>query len=446
MGTSALGSERLSVRVRLLLPSLAIGASLALVPTGVLAGPPPPAPTTGNVGPTQTVLSTGLAYRGPNAPSGPPPSNSAPAPSCSGPGWQYYSLTITGINRSVESGVNVKMLPGVALEGASPSASTINYSVSPFTKLNTYPSQVSPAQNWFVAWEGKWVPQWSTPTVIYAWVASNPPVTKASYTQPSGTATTKWLADGTVRAGRQSIPLWLEYLWEPDGSAPATQTGCSLQNLGAQYFFPETYCTTPACVAPWLPKFPNANSFAAQLIKGYSGGQVVSAPPAQAITVWVPTTFSLANANLPPPSGTNDVGPPQGMPMPNGRVLQVQLEISLAPLYTDWTYTASGAQSGAGFTCTVETPAYESYGGQNQPNCSSPNVGHPSSSGYVFTHDANHLKVTATTYIGVAAFAIWSVNGGPQQSYPVALNSNEAAVPSAPEVGMIQQVEGVTVP
>lgn len=451
MGTSALGSKRLSVRARLLFPSLALGMSLALLPTGALASPPPPtpppAPTSGTVGPTQAVVSTGLAYRGSNAPSGPPPSNSAPAPSCSGPGWEYYSLTVTGINRSVMSGVNVKMVSGVALEGGSPSASNINYSVAPFTKLNTYPSQVSPAQDWFAAWEGTWKPVWSTPTVIYAWVASSPPVTKASYSQPAGTATTKWVADGSVRAGRQSIPLWLEYIWEPDGSAPATQTGCSLQQLGPQYFFPETYCTSPSCVAPYLPSFPTANQMADKLIKSYSGGQVVSAPPSQAITVWVPTTFSLANANLPPVNGATDIGSPQPVSLPDGRSLQVQLEIGLVPLYTNWTYVASGAQSGPGFTCTVQTPPYQSYNGQNLSNCNlSPNIGYPSSAGYVFTHDATRIEVTAVTYIGVAAYAIWSVNGGPEQSYPVQLNSNVAAVPSAPEIGRIQQVEGVTVP
>lgn len=439
--------------------AVVIGAAMALAPVGVLAGKPPPQPpppspppSSGNATPSHITVSTssGLSYSSSSAPSGPAPQGSSPAPSCSGPGWRDYSLTVTGINRSVLSGVNVHVVPGVGLVGGSPSGNTIDYaSSSNFTSLPTYPRQVSPSQNWFVAWEGSWQPQTRTIRFpISGWVATQ--TYRVAAGQPAGTATTKWVDVGRIQAGRFNFTRWQEYQWEQTGTGTRTvRYGCSLQNLVAKYYFPEHYCVSAACVVPHLP--PNfaseAKSIYDTLTKQYSGGRVASAPPPQTITVWVPTFFSLQGNTLPSQAGETYTGNPVSVSLPDGRSLQVTLEITLSSLYTVWTYSASGAQSGKGFTCSVETPPGVSDGGQNLSDCTSPNVGHPSStgSGYTFTHDANSLTVTAVTYIGVGAVAVWTVNGV-TYSYAIPLNLTVVGVPSSPEHASIQQVEGVTVP
>ena len=418
-------------------------------------------PVSGSSTPTSITLSTSGDIAFPGTPSvnapGNPPGSRKPA-ACTGPGWLYYGLGLQGRGGFVLSGVNIKPTD-VIWVGQSPISNNLDYSQAPYNKLQTYPNTVNAAQLWYAAWEGAWTPKKkSTSTAQYGWVESNPPVTKASATQPAGNATTKWVQDGTVRAGRQTIPLWVEYLWEQTGTTTTSKvTGCSLQGIGMKYFYPVTPCVSAACIGSQLPPLgPSMFPIANQLRTEWTPGYVTSAPPSQAITVWVPTIFSLAGGNMPPIDGATRTVPKQVAINLDGspRILTVQLVAEIMPQYVDWTYVASGAQSGAGFTCTVQTPPYQSYGGQNLSNCNtSPNVGYPSSAGYVFTHDANHLVVTASVELALSGSAIWVVPGTTcTASNPciegVSLGGSGSEVldTQTPLIGQVQQVEGVTTP
>ena len=401
-----------------------------------------------------TVSASGdMGYTVPNVA---PPNNPTPSPnpgnsSCSGAGWEYYGIGFTYITGPVMYGVNVKVVTSVGLIGNSPFGFFI-YSKAPFTSLPTYPTIVSPSQNWYAAWEGTWTPQTQTNvTATYGWVETSPPVTKASYTQPAGSATTEWVSDGTIHASRQYVPLWVEYLWEQTGTTTTTSVvGCALKDINLKYFYPVTYCTTAACLAPWLPPLPPlVQGLAAQLHAGWSPGAVVSSPPAGSVTVWVPTTFYLSGGAMPPVSGVtksktatvtvDEYGSP--------RTLTIHLSVSIQPTVVNWTYTASGGQSGSGFSCTFQTYPYESVGGQNLSNCTSPDVGYASGNGYVFTHDAQHLTVTAAVLLQLSASASWTVNGSTYtETVPLGGLGSEVLTTQTPERTTVNQVEGVTQP
>lgn len=420
-----------------LLVALTVGASGALVVV-----PPVTAEigcttncASGSSNPYGVAISADGSMAFPGTPYVGPPSNppgSTPTPQCAGYGWDYYGLGLRNLTKQAMSGVNAKMTNGLALVGGSPSGSNFNYSRSPYDTLHTYPSSISPAQNWYAAWQGTWSPTYSTKTETVTTTSTTPG---------------HW-----VKTGRQDV-------WVP-GTTRIVKTqktvktviGCNLGNFASStaYFYSVTPCIAPSCLAKQLPPLlPLVQGLAETLSKGWTPGDVVSSPPAGFITVWVPTQFSLSGGTMPPVGGTTASKQRTVNITLNGspRVLTIALSVTIQPVAVDWTYTASGGQSGRGFTCTFRTDPYTSTGGENRPSCTSINAGYPSANGYIFTHDALHLTVSAKVYLALSASASWTVNNKTHtESIPLGGLGSTVAVAQKPEHSTIQQVEGITQP
>lgn len=429
-----------------LLMALVLGASAALAAVPSVNASVPPICTSNCATATSTPNSVevsangSLSFPGGKVPPpwNPPPSGIPTYASCSGQGWQDYGIGLSGITKTVMSGVNVRVASGVGLVGDSPMGGNFNYSRSPFNIMSTYPTVYSPTQNWFVAWEGTW-------TGVFKEVAST----------TTGTVTTPahWVMVNGIDT------------FIPTSTRTATTTtytkiptGCALTNLTPQYFYEITPCVSASCIKSKIPPlFPQVKGLVVALRDMWSPGKVVSSPPAGAITVWVPTQFSLSGGSMPPTAGitktqtwTIDIAL-DGSP----RILTIMLAVNIMPVAVDWTYHESGGQSGAGFTCTFTTSPYISDGGQNSNNCTSPNVGIPGgkpgnntgNGGYDFTHDATVLTVSAQVFLSLSATATWTINGASStEAIPLGGLGSEVLSTQKSETSTVQQVEGITVP
>jgi hypothetical protein len=385
---------------------------------------------------------------------------------CTGTEDTYYGLTISNITSTYLSGVNSVTGSSIGLSGGSPNGTTQYNTQNEKSALNSPPinDTLTPNLSYYAIWQGNWyVTSWGTETTKqYNWVESNPPQTTTQNPLPQLPSNEKWVQTGLVRVGWGTVPIYTMYVWEVTGTTTTKYpTACGLNNWTFQGFGITPYCGvtvsgntsaglyTTACgtTTPVPGTQPLLVNLLNQLEKNWSAGAVSSSPQPGAITVWVPTTFQLANANLPPLGGyANPPSQTVTAPLPYNRTLTMTLTAQAVPEQVNWTYTANGAQSGAGFTCTVQTAGYSTSGGTNQPNCASPNVGYPSASGYVFTHDATSLHVTAQVVISITVTATWVIAGNTYTATIPLSGGNIATLSSAPLTSTINQVEGVTQP
>lgn len=454
--------------------SIAVGISLAaLSTTSVLAG----CGTCGsggsnNNGQLSVVQDYSLSYDATTIQAMP-----APAPSgvtnalplqCTGTQDNYYALTISNISTIYLNGVNSVGGSVVGLSGGSPNGNVQYNTQTDLGALDSPPinDQLTPDVGYYATWQGSWyVTSWGTSTTNqYGWVKSNPAVTTTQNPLPKLPSGEKWVQTGWVRVGYSTVPIYTQYDYVVIGTTTTTYpTACGLHNWKFQGFGTTPYCTISvsgsqasgisATACNTTTTVPTSQSTIRTLLNeleaNWSGGSVTSSPPPGSITVWVPTTFSLANSNLPPPTGYPN--PPTAtvtasLPYDRSLTLTLTAQAYLQPV--DWTYTASGGQSGTpGFTCTVQTTGSQLIGGTQTPsNCSSPNAGYSSSQGYVFTHDAQRLTVNVHVSILITVTATWQLNGD-SFSAPVSLSGgNTATLLVRGLTSTINQVEGVTQP
>lgn len=392
------------------------------------------------------------AYSSTPAPSG---TGNPGTTSCSGTGYENFALKVVSTNNTYLSGVNSQSGTGFGFTGDSPGNTNGGYTYSSTAYYgHLMPSSITPTQNNYVSWVGTWTPiTQQVTTSNYGWVNTN----NITETYTTATSTVKDVYDTTV----DGIELWWIYNWEYIGTTTSTVVvGCQLEGLSVAGFGTTPYCAT--CYIPPGSSFSaGAITLANKLEASWSAGSVTSSPPAGSITVWVPTVFSLTgDPNSLPPIG----GYPPSSKVNTSKVvaklkyqrsLTMTLIVQAVPEAVQWTYTAQGGQSGgAGFTCTLTTPPYQSTSASSAQQCNptnDPNAGefNPSGNGYIFTHDASHLTVNAKVIIDVSAIAQWTINGN-TSSEVVPLNGGASVVKitlkAKPEYSTIQQVEGVTQP
>lgn len=178
----------------------------------------------------------------------------------------------------------------------------------------------------------------------------------------------------------------------------------------------------------------------------------VSSPPAGAITVWVPTTFTSSvdvNGKYLPPSGEVLSTKHKSLSQSGmyGRQLNIMIQISVVPVGTEWRYAASGGQSGTGFTCQFYAgyPTASAVYNQTCSPANDPDVGvfNPSGSGYIFTHDAVKFTIRSRTLVQVQATAYFYTT---QQNVEHLASARVWTKWSPTETSNVQQVEGVTQP
>ena len=452
---------------------------LSSAPVFATGGPTPPPPCTSNCGnPSGGTNPTGITGQNsgdmslPGTPNVAPPNDQPPSAnpgttSCSGPGWDYYGVGYANIPRNVMSGVNITVVNGLQLVGHSPHNSSYNYTqaLATYPKLrNSYPQTINAGQTWYAAWVGIWTPTYGTKQ---GFTQSWQPVAPAQYALtppplPALGSNQKWVFVQNINSGRQHFAQYQLYDLVTTTKTVRYVNGCNLTGRSPQYFYPVTPCYTNTCLGVSYPTGPSDTAWAQSLYKGWSAGQVESAPPGNAITVWVPTEFGLAGANLPPATGWTAAAAPVQVPVSldgSPRLLTLHLYATIAPVSTTLTYTASGAQSGHGFTCTVDYSGYSigsggDYligGGQQSCTGETINAGYydanSSPAGYVFTHDALHLTANIAITLAVGLFYSYTVNGT-TYTYPVSLSGlgPSVTIHAVPENAVVQQVEGVTVP
>lgn len=377
----------------------------------------------GGVGVNQS-LSYDNTYANPSNTPGNPP---GPATSSCNyqTGYEYYGLTVDIASGTVQSGVNSLPISQVSLVGGSPYG-TKQYPPYLYNSVSGYPSSVNSATNNYVLWEGTWTPTWSwVSTSTTGWVATNPPVT--SINPPANTATTKWVQDGYVDVNGVHYALYEEYLWETTTTSTYEITGCNLvMNPSPSLFGITHYCVSVSCVEPYFPPFTNLINKLNSLEQSWSASSITSTPPANSVTVGIPTTFTIQGTTLPNSGGETYTAPSVVVKLPFQRQLTMKLQIQAGPQWVKWTYTEAGGQSGyLGFACSFQTSPYSSDGGTNE-NCGN-NAGVPSANGYIFTHDATLMTMRAEIDIAVSATATWEVSNT-TYTYNIPLNSNNVYI------------------
>ena len=243
----------------------------------------------------------------------------------------------------------------------------------------------------------------------------------------------------------------------PGGTVKNPTCKLSASYTGAGYESVPVSCATAGdCATLSTSQF---NQIMKEIATSWSPSTPTSRPPANFITVWVPTAFTapvlISGKELPTGGEIFSTSHEQkSVGLAGGkRHLNIEIQLFVQPISEEWQISASGAQSGNGWTCDLYTNPYETIGGQQvcPPTHSSVNSGYPDGQstdpafdgGYVFTHDALHLSVRARVLVQVSATAHFNTTS----SYVEHLKTSRVwTLWSGYEHSIIQQVEGITQP